>query len=99
MDWQALALTLKLATVTTVILLAVAAPLAAWLVLGRSRWLALIEALAALPLVLPPTVLGFFLLVLLGPRTALGRAGIIQVAIGQLQRGVVAGCRRRVGQA
>jgi len=74
MDWQALALTLKLATVTTVILLAVAAPLAAWLVLGRSRWLALIEALAALPLVLPPTVLGFFLLVLLGPRTALGRA-------------------------
>jgi len=74
MDWQALALTLKLATVTTVILLAVAAPLAAWLVLGRSRWLALIEALAALPLVLPPTVLGFFLLVLLGPRTAFGRA-------------------------
>jgi molybdate transport system permease protein len=48
-------------------------PLAAWLVLGRSRWLAAIEALAALPLVLPPTVLGFFLLVLLGPRTAFGR--------------------------
>jgi molybdate transport system permease protein len=74
MDWQALALTLKLATVTTVILLAVAVPMAAWLVLGRSRWLAAVEALAALPLVLPPTVLGFFLLVLLGPRTAFGRA-------------------------
>ena len=74
MDWQALALTLKLATVTTVILLAVAAPLATWLVLGRSRWLALVEALTALPLVLPPTVLGFFLLVLLGPRTAFGRS-------------------------
>ena len=73
MDWQALALTLKLATVTTVILLAVSVPLAAVLVLGRSRWLAAIEALAALPLVLPPTVLGFFLLVLLGPRTAFGR--------------------------
>jgi molybdate transport system permease protein len=73
MDWQALALTLKLASVTTVILLAVSVPLAAWLVLGRSRWLAAIEALAALPLVLPPTVLGFFLLVLLGPRTAFGR--------------------------
>ena len=73
MDWQALALTLKLAAVTTAILLAVAVPLAAWLVLGRSRWLAGIEALAALPLVLPPTVLGFFLLVLLGPRTAFGR--------------------------
>jgi len=73
MDWQALALTLKLATVTTAILLAVAVPLAALLVLGRGRWLAGLEALATLPLVLPPTVLGFFLLVLLGPRTAVGR--------------------------
>jgi len=74
MDWQALALTLKLATITTVILLALAIPLASWLLLGRSRWLAAIEALTALPLVLPPTVLGFFLLVLLGPHTAVGRA-------------------------
>jgi molybdate transport system permease protein len=73
MDWQALALTLRLATVTTAILLAVAVPLAALLVLGRGRWLAAVEALATLPLVLPPTVLGFFLLVLLGPRTAVGR--------------------------
>jgi molybdate transport system permease protein len=73
MDWQALALTLKLATVTTAILLVIAVPLAAWLVLGRGRWLAVLEALAALPLLLPPTVLGFFLLVLLGPRTAVGR--------------------------
>ena len=74
MDWQALGLTLKLASITTVILLAVSVPLAASLVLGRSRWLAAVEAASALPLVLPPTVLGFFLLVLLGPRTALGRA-------------------------
>ena len=74
MDWQALALSLRLATVTTAILLTVAVPLAALLVLGRSRWLAAVEALAALPLVVPPTVLGFFLLVLLGPRTAFGRA-------------------------
>jgi len=73
MDWQALALTLKLATVTTAILLAVSIPLAALLVLGRSRWLAVLEAVAALPLVLPPTVLGFFLLVLLGTRTGFGR--------------------------
>lgn len=73
MDWQALLLTLRLATVTTAILLAIAIPLAAVLVLGRSRWLAALEALAALPLVLPPTVLGFFLLVLLGPRTTVGR--------------------------
>jgi molybdate transport system permease protein len=48
-------------------------PLAALLALGRSRWLAILEAFAAMPLVLPPTVLGFFLLVLLGPRTAIGR--------------------------
>ncbi len=67
MDWQAFALTLKLAATTTVILLALAVPLAAWLVLGRSRWRGVAEAVAALPIVLPPTVLGFFLLVLLGP--------------------------------
>ena len=73
MDWQALALSLRLATVTTAILLAIAVPLAALLVLGRGRWLAALEAVATLPLVLPPTVLGFFLLVLLGPRTAFGR--------------------------
>lgn len=73
MDWQAFALSLRLAAVTTAILLAIAIPLAALIVLGRSRWLAAVEALATLPMVLPPTVLGFFLLVLLGPRTAFGR--------------------------
>lgn len=74
MDWQAFALTFRLATVTTAVLLLFAVPLAAMLVLSRSRWLALLEAVATLPLVLPPTVLGFFLLVLLGPRTGFGRA-------------------------
>jgi len=73
MDWQAFALSLRLATVTTAILLAIGVPLAALLVMSRSRWLALVEALTALAMVLPPTVLGFFLLVLLGPRTAFGR--------------------------
>jgi molybdate transport system permease protein len=73
MDWQAFFLTLRLAGLTTAILLVIAIPLAALIVLGRSRWLAGLEALAALPLVLPPTVLGFFLLVLLGPRTVFGR--------------------------
>jgi len=79
MDWQAFALSLRLATVTTAILLAIAVPLAALIVLGRGRWLAAVEALATLPMVLPPTVLGFFLLVLLGPRTAFGRgiAGLL----------------------
>ncbi|MGA2909337.1 MAG: molybdate ABC transporter permease subunit [Terracidiphilus sp.] len=80
MDWQAFALSLRLATVTTVILLAIAVPLAALIVLGRGRWLAAVEALSTLPMVLPPTVLGFFLLVLLGPRTAIGRG--IAAALG-----------------
>lgn len=79
MDWQAFVLSLRLATFTTVILLAIAVPLAALLVLRRGRWLAAVEALATLPLVLPPTVLGFFLLVLLGPRTAFGRAIIMLI--------------------
>jgi len=74
MDWQALSLTLQLASLTTAILLAITIPLASWLILGRSRLRALVEAISALPLVLPPTVLGFYLLVLLGPRTGLGRA-------------------------
>jgi molybdate transport system permease protein len=74
MDWQAFALSLRLATATTIILMAIAVPLAALLVLGRGRWLAALEALVTLPMVLPPTVLGFFLLVLLGPRTSVGRS-------------------------
>ena len=74
MDWQAFALTLKLSAITTAILLCLAIPLAGWLALGRSRWRVLAEAVTSLPLVLPPTVLGFYLLVLLGPRTAFGRA-------------------------
>ena len=74
MDFQALWLTLKLATITTLVLLVVATPLACWLLLSRARWKPMIEALAGLPLLLPPTVLGFYLLVLLGPRTAFGRS-------------------------
>jgi molybdate transport system permease protein len=74
MDIEALWLTLKLATITTLILLVITIPLAGWLVLSRARWKPLIEALAGLPLLLPPTVLGFYLLVLLGPRTEIGRA-------------------------
>jgi molybdate transport system permease protein len=73
MDWQALALTLKLAAITTAILICLAVPLAAWLTLSRSRLRPIVEALTALPLVLPPTVLGFYLLILLGPHTSLGR--------------------------
>jgi len=73
MDIQALWLTLRLATVTTVLLLCIAIPLSYWLALGKARGRSIIEAAATLPLLLPPTVLGFYLLVLLGPRTAPGR--------------------------
>jgi molybdate transport system permease protein len=73
-DWQAIAVTLRLAAVTTLVLLALGTPLAWWLARTRSRMASWIEALVALPLVLPPTVLGFYLLVSLGPQGAVGRA-------------------------
>lgn len=73
METEALVLTLKLATVTTLVLMVIAIPLAGWLALGRSRLRFLVEAMVALPLVLPPTVLGFYLLVGFGPLTAVGR--------------------------
>jgi len=76
MDLQALALTFRLAVVTTALLLIAGVPLAAWIVFTRSWLRALVEAVSTLPLLLPPTVLGFYLLVLLGPRTAFGRAWI-----------------------
>ncbi len=65
-------LTLKLATVTTLILLVISTPLAWWLAHSRSRWAAPIEAVVALPLVLPPTVLGFYLLLILGANGIIG---------------------------
>ncbi|WP_165187018.1 molybdate ABC transporter permease subunit [Caulobacter soli] len=64
-------LTIKLAGITTVLLLILATPLAWWLARGRSRWKAPIGALVALPIVLPPTVLGFYLLIALGPQSPL----------------------------
>ena len=72
-DWQALRLTAALATVTTVLLLVVGTPLAWWLARSTSRAKSLVSAVVALPLVLPPTVLGFYLLVLLGPHGPVGR--------------------------
>jgi molybdate transport system permease protein len=73
MDLQALGLTLRLAATTTVVLFALGIPLAYWLVSTRTRVRPLVEAITTLPILLPPTVLGFYLLVLLGPRTAFGR--------------------------
>jgi molybdate transport system permease protein len=65
--------TLKLAAVTTVILLVVSMPLAYWLAFSRRRWKFLVEAVFALPLVLPPTVLGYYILVTTGPRSFFGQ--------------------------
>lgn len=73
MAWGALWLSLRLAIGTTAVLLVIALPLAGWLASTRSRWRVPIEALVSLPIVLPPTVMGFYLLLLLGPRTMLGR--------------------------
>jgi molybdate transport system permease protein len=70
--WQSLALTLKLAAVTTVLLFFVALPLAHWLNTTRFRGAAFIEALVSLPIVLPPTVIGFYLLVIFAPQHFLG---------------------------
>jgi len=71
-DLSALWITLKLATLTTVILLLLGTPLAWWLARTRWRFKFLIEAVVALPLVLPPTVLGFYLLIALGPNGPIG---------------------------
>ncbi|HEX9201763.1 MAG TPA: molybdate ABC transporter permease subunit [Acidobacteriaceae bacterium] len=73
MDTQALWLTLRLALSTTAILLLIAIPLARWIAAGTGAARALAQAVVALPLVLPPTVIGFYLLVALGPLTAPGR--------------------------
>ena len=73
LDWPSIALSLQLATLTTLVLLAVGIPLAAWLAYTRARWAVGVEAIVALPLVLPPTVLGYYLLVALGAQSPLGR--------------------------
>ena len=71
--WAAIVLTLELAASATVILLLLATPLAWWLSQTASRWRAPVSALATLPLVLPPSVLGFYLLVAMGPQGPLGQ--------------------------
>ncbi|WP_312567118.1 molybdate ABC transporter permease subunit [Diaphorobacter sp.] len=72
-DWAAIWLTLQLASVTTVLLLVLCTPLAWWLAHTRSRWRGPVGAMVALPLVLPPTVIGFYLLVSMGPGGAIGQ--------------------------
>ncbi|CAN1566242.1 ModC ABC-type molybdate transport system, permease component [Burkholderiaceae bacterium] len=70
---QAILLTLKLASLTTLLLLLIATPLAWWLSQTQSRWRAPVSAVVTLPLVLPPTVLGFYILIVLGPQGWVGQ--------------------------
>ncbi|MGA7220461.1 MAG: molybdate ABC transporter permease subunit [Candidatus Sulfotelmatobacter sp.] len=72
-NWQAFGLTVELAIVVSAILLTIGLPLAYWIAFSRWRWKFLVEATVALPIVLPPTVLGFYVLVALGSRSPLGR--------------------------
>jgi molybdate transport system permease protein len=73
MDWQAFWLTTRLAVLVAVCLMVIGLPIAYWIAYSRWRWKFLAEAVVALPIVLPPTVLGFYVLVALGPRSPLGR--------------------------
>ena len=73
MNWQAFWLTIQLAVVVAAVLAVVGLPVAYWITYSRWRWKFLAEAVVALPIVLPPTVLGFYVLVALGSRSPLGR--------------------------
>src|SRR5262245_5475207 len=73
MNWDAVALTAKLAALTSAILMVIGVPVALWIAYSRRRWKILAESVIALPLVLPPTVLGFYLLVAFGSNTSFGR--------------------------
>ena len=72
-DWAAVWLTFRLASIVTVILMIVGTPIAWWLARTRSKWKGVVGAVVALPLVLPPTVLGFYLLVAMGPYGPVGQ--------------------------
>jgi molybdate transport system permease protein len=72
MNWTTVETTLRLAGVTAMILLLIGIPVAYWLTYSKRRWKFLVESVVALPLVLPPTVLGFYVIVALGPQSILG---------------------------
>lgn len=72
MNWQPLILTFQLASVTTIVLFLLATPLAAWLSITKSKLKPIIETLVSMPLVLPPTVIGFYLLIVFSPNSTFG---------------------------
>jgi molybdate transport system permease protein len=73
MGWQAFWLTIRLAVLVAAVLVVIGLPIAYWITYSRWRWKFLAEAVVALPIVIPPTVLGFYVLLALGPRSPLGR--------------------------
>ncbi|MBX3335274.1 MAG: molybdate ABC transporter permease subunit [Nitrospira sp.] len=73
MNWTAIWVTCKLASLTSVALLLIGLPIAYWLAYSKWRWKFVVESIVALPLVLPPTVLGFYLLVAIGPQSPIGQ--------------------------
>ena len=73
LNWTAIILSLKLAAIVSLLLLLIALPIAYWIAFSSRRWKFLVEAVVAMPLVLPPTVLGFYILVAISPRSPLGR--------------------------
>lgn len=73
MNWEAFWLTVRLAAIVSVLLMAIGVPIAYWITYSRWRWKFLIEAVIALPIVLPPTVLGLYVLMALGTRSPIGR--------------------------
>ena len=73
LNWTAIILSLKLAAIVSLLLLLIALPVAYWIAFSSRRWKFLVEAIVAMPLVLPPTVLGFYILVAISPRSPLGK--------------------------
>lgn len=73
MDWNAIWLSVRLAAATMALLVAIGMPIAYWVAFSQWRWKFVAEAIVALPLVLPPTVLGFYILVAIGPASPIGR--------------------------
>jgi len=80
-DWSAIRLTLELACIVTLLLLLVGTPIAWWLATTRSRLRNAVGAVVALPIVLPPTVLGFYLLIVMGPDGPVGFAGLVVASV------------------
>ena len=74
MDWSAIEVSLRLSTLTTLLLVILGLPLACWLASSRWRWKFFVEAVVSLPIVLPPTVLGFYVLIAIGPHSPIGQA-------------------------